>query len=191
MKLETFKNKKSKAMLHASRFRFQEAFSFIGVITAISVASMGLMGILSLASTSIKAAEAAQKRLIASGLAQEGLEIVRSIRRSNLEWTHWEWLATTTPLDVLIGEVREYCVQYDTTTLPDSVCSDSDEVLLFDSVSRFYQYVNGDDSGFYRKITMERISLDEIKVIVETKWRLRGRDQWHYLIAQDRLWNWK
>ena len=52
-----------------------------------------------------------------------------------------------------------------------------------------YQYNVGDDTIFYRKVTLTRKGLDEVKVEVEVKWTIKG--QTHTLVVEDRLWNWK
>lgn len=180
-------------MLYALRFMLQdEGFSFIGVITGISIAMTALVGILSLASMSLKSAEIAQSRMIASGLAQEGLEVIRGVRRSYLEWTQWDWYATSSPTLIPIGTSVDYCVQYDTFSLVGQACDDPDEEpLKFDALSGLYQYVSGDDTPFYRKVIMTRLDVDEIKVVAQIKWKARANDEWYTLVAEDRLWNWK
>ena len=65
----------------------------------------------------------------------------------------------------------------------------SETPLKLDANTGLYQYDSGDNSPFYRKVTLTKNSYREVKVVVEVKWQLKG--QWYYLTVEDRLWNWK
>jgi len=149
----------------------QKGFSLLEVIVAVFIVAVGLVGILTLANMSLKGASTSKMKLIASGLAQEGIEVVRDIRRSNTEWDDWY-------SGVSNGDYR---VQYNSANL----MSFSETPLKLDTNSGLYQYSSGDDSSFYRKITLTKISADEVKVVMEVKWPDNT------LTAEDRLWNWK
>ena len=153
----------------------QKGFSLLEVIIAMFIAAVGLVGILSLANMSLKGSSLSENRLIASGLAQEGIEIIRDIRKSNVEWDDWYAALPN-------GDWR---VQYDSTSLTTPY---SGAYLQMDA-NGLYQYDSGPDTFFKRKITLTKISADEVKVIAELKWQIKGN--WHYLIAENRLWNWK
>lgn len=148
----------------------QKGFSLLEVMIAVFITAVGLVGILSLANISLRASSFGENRLIASGLAQEGIEIIRDMRRSEIEWD--DWYNT-----ILNGN---YLVQYNNPNL----ISYSEIPLKIDG-NNFYQYDNGSNSIFYRKVTLNKISADEVKVVVEIKWQDSA------LIAEDRLWNWK
>ena len=84
-------------------FKEKNGFSLIGIIVATFITLVGLVAILALASISLTGASTSKSRLIASGLAQEGIEIVRDIRASYADWIDWEWYSTTAPLLHSIG----------------------------------------------------------------------------------------
>ena len=153
----------------------QKGFSLLGLIVAVFIVAVGLVGILALASISLKGAFSSEMRLIASGLAQEGIEIVRDMRRSNTEWDDWYVLVSS----------GNYRVQYNSISLMSFLSTP----LRLNTGSGLYQYGSGGNTPFYRRVELTKISADEVKVVVEVKWQTKG--QWHFLTAEDRLWNWK
>jgi len=159
-----------------NKFPKNKGFSLLGVIIAIFITTVGLGALLSLATMSLKQASPSRMKTIASGLAQEGIEIVREIRKSYANWDDWY-------SGVIDGDYR---VQYDSASLMPFV----EIPLRLNTGSGLYQYSSGGDSHFYRKITLTKISADEVKAVVEVKWQTQG-GQWHNLTAEDRLWNWK
>jgi hypothetical protein len=160
----------------------QKGLSLIGVLVAILITSTGLVAVLNLANISLKGSQVGKMRLIASGLVQEGIEIVRDIRRSNADWIDWEWYGANGA--IATSSSQSYLVQYNNANL-----ISFSEAPLKINTDGFYQYDFGNDTVFYRKVTLTKNSFQEVKVVVEVKWRLKG--QWHYLTIEDRLWNWK
>ncbi len=163
----------------------QKGVSLLGVIIATFIVAVGLIAILSLANKTLKSSTTSKMRLIASGLAQEGIEIVRETRKSYPEWADW--------YSGIFGTTI-YRPQYNSECLiccpnPVSPCPGSNTPLRLETSSGLYQYNYGNNSPFYREVTLTKISDDEVEVIVEVKWQTKG--EWHYLIAEDRLWNWK
>jgi type II secretory pathway pseudopilin PulG len=152
-------------------------FTLIGVIVAMFILTVGLASILSLAAASLKGAAVSENRLIASTLAQEGIEMIREMRKSYPEWQDW--------YDVVVD--GDYRVQYDVPYL----LGFSERPLRLRTNSNYgkYQYDSGSNSIFYRKVTLDKVSAAEVDVTVEMKWDSKG--QTHYLIAKDTLWNWK
>lgn len=156
----------------------KKGFSLLEVIIAIFVIIIGIVGAMNLLNYSISSAVIGKSQIIASNLAQEGIEIVRNIRDSNwLKGAVW-----TTGLDGCSSGCR---AQYNKGSL----------LLLFDNPALridengFYQYDSGPDALFHRKITISSISVDEIKVVSEVTWYERGRS--HIINAEDRLYDWK
>ena len=149
-------------------------FSLIGVIASLFIISVGLTGVVSLAGMSLKSSTTSKMRLIASGLAQEGIETIRDLRRANVEWDNWYSSISN----------DDYRVQYNI----ESLISFSDTPLKID-VQGYYQYDSGDDSSFYRKVNFNKISANELELTVEIKWKIK--DKWAYLTVEDHLWNWK
>ena len=151
----------------------QKGFSLLGVMVAVFLISMGLVAILSLANYSLRAATLSKNKTTASFLAQEGIEAVRYIRESQSDWNAWYNSINS----------GSYRIRYNS-----GLFGFVDTPLLINS-NGFYQYSSGAATPFYRRIILNKISANELSVSAEIKWQDRGK--WHYLTAEDRLWNWK
>ena len=152
----------------------ESGFSLLGVIAAFFIITVGMVGILGLANTTIKGSSLSKMRLIASGLAQEGVEVVRNMR-ADTDWTVWHTTISN----------GNYIIQYDSS----SFLPFQETPLKFNSTSGLYQYDSGNNSPFYRKVSLTKISNNEAKIVVEIKWQIK--EQWHYLTVEDRLWDWR
>jgi len=157
--------------------RQQNGFSLLGVIIAIFIISIGLSGVLNLANYALQSSYQGETGTIASGLAQEGIEMVRYMRSTNVNWANW------------YGSVSngDYRVQFSNN----SFLPFSDVPLNIDSSTGLYQYGGSvsPDSIYYRKINIQKLSADEMKVTAEVKWQIKG--VWHSLVVEDRLWAWQ
>jgi hypothetical protein len=153
----------------------QAGLSLLGIIVAFFIISFGMVGILSLSNYSLNISSQSKNETIASGLAQEGVEMIRFMRSANVNWADW--------YDSIVS--GNYLVQYNTNSLFEF----SETPLKINSLSGLYQYESGNNTIFYRRINLEKISDDEIKVLSEIKWQDKGA--WHFLTVEDRLWNWQ
>lgn len=156
--------------------REQKGFSLLGIIIALFIIGVGLAAILTLVNFSLRAATTSKDKVIASFLAQDGIEAVRFMRESQSDWDAWYNSINS----------GAYLIQYNS-----GLMGFSDSPLLINS-SSFFQYSSGVASPFYRRMILTKApagNQDELKVVAEIKWQDRG--QWHYLTAEDRLWNWK
>jgi len=67
-----------------------KAFSFVEVMIAVFLLSVGMIAVITLMSGSLRDSMDSRNQVIASGLAQEGTELVKNIRDTN-------WLANSDP----------------------------------------------------------------------------------------------
>jgi hypothetical protein len=155
-------------------------FSLMEVIVAIFFLSVGLLGALTLINYTLISISVNSSRLVAANLAQEGIEIIRNFRDSNFGASGWDdWYSS-----IVNGDYR---VQYNDVALRPF----SDTQLLYDSATGLYGYDagSGTPNVFKRKITLEKISNVEVKVVVQMTWTEKGRER--FLTVEDRLWNWR
>jgi len=163
-------------------------FTLLEVILAITVLTIAVGGSFALISKITASVSAVQSKLIASYLAQEGIEIVKNIRDTN-------WLKDQ-PWDQSLG-AGNYEIDYLTTTTEGSSCPGS---CTYDDGLRFLE-IDGD--GFYgydlshvnktifkRKITISNEGPDKMKVSVEVFWEERGK-LYPPAVAQEYLYDWK
>lgn len=162
----------------SKKIKAKNGFSILEVIIALYIIIMGLASVLSLVSFSTQNASVGSSKLIAANLAQEGVEIVKNIRDLNYGTSSWDvWYA-----DVADGN---YIAQFTDVSLRPF----ADIPLKYDSLNGFYHYDLGNDSVFKRKITLTKLSDDEVKVVSQVEWTERSR--LHSFIVEDRLWNWR
>ena len=188
--------------ISGSRFQIpgfrDSGFTFIEVIVAIFIMSIGVVGTLIAVQAAISSTSQSCSRLTAANLAQEGIEIVRSIRDTN--WLE-QRTATTTPWDENVG-AGDWEADYTDTNIENP----SLDLCVFPCVYNnlhflkkidggFYNYSSGNDTQFKRKITItpEHASPDPdpsqyeiLKISVTVYWGGGG----HSILAQEELYNW-
>lgn len=148
------------------------------VIIAVTIIAVGLIAIVALVNLSVSGIRVNKSRIIASNLAQEGLEIVRNIRDNN--WLSYKRGLTNWKDGLAAGDYR---VQYDSEAL----LAFSSIPLQIDS-NGFYQYGGGTNTLFYRKITIQNIDDNQFRAVCEITWQENGRD--NTLSAETRFYNW-
>jgi len=154
-------------------------FSMIEVVIAVSIITTALIASLALITSSISSIQLNKTKIIATGLAQEGLEIVRNIRDNN--WLDYK-RSSINWLDGL--SAGDYRVQYDS----ESLLAFSPTPLKIDS-NGFYKYGDsGTNTPFYRKITIQIVDENQIKVTAVVSWTEKRRSE--IVSAETRLYNW-
>lgn len=157
-----------------------KSFTLIEVTVAIFLVTVGVGGIFALIQQSISSISISSSRLVASYLAQEGIEVVRNIRDSN-----WLEQRTTpaTPWDDGLS-AGEWEADYQTNDLTQSYTGN---FLNIDG-NGFYSYFSGESTNFKRKITVSKISDYNLEISVKVEWSERGRN--HDVEVIDHLYNW-
>lgn len=158
--------------------------SILEVVVAIMVITMGMIGVLSLVIQNVQAQYINKNVLIASGLAQEGLELVRNIRDLN-------WL---TPGNVwnqnIVGD-NTYTMDYGGLASIKMAINSIDEAgarLYVDSNGLYTHTVTAAATNFYRLITV----VDQGNYL-DIKCTIRWKDgtQNHNYAAETYLYNWR
>lgn len=150
------------------------------VVIAVAVIVIALASSIALISFSVSSIRTGKAKIIAVSLAQEGLEIVRNIRDSN--WLPPNYKRKPENWRDGLEEGLNWQVQYNRTDI-----FSGDDFLRRDG-NGFYRYDTGSVTPFKRKITIEYIGNNQIKVISEVTWQEKGRS--YAIGVEDRLWNW-
>lgn len=157
----------------------KRGFTLIEVIVAIGIISLVSTGAMFAISLSLASANRIRNNLIAAGLAQEGLEIVRGIR--DRDWH----LGNTFGASLGNGD---YIINWDSQSL----VAFSDTFLKKDS-DGFFNYTSGQDTIFKRKIIIEDSSQNPATVEkvakVEVSWQEKSSPK--LIQAELRLFSWR
>ena len=158
-----------------------KSFTLIEVLAAIFLITVGVMAALIVINQTTVFTQVTSSRLVASYLAQEGIEIVKNIRDSNFLKIHKGIIAEEHWIDGLTGCEGGCEADYD-----DSGLVSADRYLKING--GFYNYDSGIETAFKRKITITPDGSDILKVLVEVSWTERGRT--HQVTAQENLYKW-
>jgi type II secretory pathway pseudopilin PulG len=171
-------------------------FTLIEVLAAMFIVVMGVVGIFGLVTRTVSSTSLVNSQLVASYLAQEGLEMVRNIRDANFRRVH-KGVAQATWTDGLTGCTTGCEADYNDSAL----VSFQDRFLKLDN--GFYTYDAGTDTIFTRKIiiTPKRgvpsscvplippdASDDILCVSVDVSWQDRGNTR--IVRGATELYNW-
>jgi len=164
-------------------------FTILEVTLAVFLVAVGALGSYALIQRTLYAAKFSQDKLIASYLAQEGIEVVKNVRDTNwLKGQSWD-------MDLSEGEFN---IDYKTRDVDNSGCPAVGETLKIGTAgddNGFYNCSSGNETKFTRKVIIsDKVDLDgdtlwdKMTVTVEVK-----RIGFMPLIvtAQDVLYKWK
>ena len=159
-----------------------KGFTLLETIIAVAILATGIVASLTLVSKSIRSVSVSQNRLVASYLAQEGLELVRNARDNN-------WKDSNYPTSVNWDDGWSDCTDCEIDYTVNTVSDIGDPVLKLDT-SNFYNYTSGTDTIFKRRVTVVTIVANEQKQIIsEVAWIDRGNN--YSMSVEGYLYNWQ
>jgi len=163
----------------------KRGFTLIEALVSITILIIGILSGLVLISRSLYNVTIIQDRIKAALLAQEGIELVRKIRDSNFiaqingedrSWndglTDGEYIIESHPADDNSIELVPF----------------SEAPLKFDAITHLYNYSTGQNSPFFRKITIQKINDNELKILSTVEWRSKNIK--FQITAEDHLYRW-
>ncbi len=155
----------------------QKGFTLAESVIAITLIIIGIIGILNLINRSAGFANIASNRLIASNLGQEAIEMVRNVRDSN--WVNGE---------VWNGGLVGICSGVFEVDYRQGLKCDTNSFLLFDDEEFGYNYEQGRQTIYKRRIVITPISNAELRIQAIVSWQTRGGD--FEIVVEDHLYNW-
>ena len=157
------------------------------VIIAISIIIVGLLAVLHLLSRSISLNKVVSNQLVATYLAEEGIEVAKNILDANVIKigignppfnNSNAWNRDFTP--------GSYEIDYQSPALE----SNQNRQLNFDFNTGFYSYAFGSSTPFQRQVDVDRISNDELRIVARVNWITRGGAT-STVVLEDHFYNWR
>jgi prepilin-type N-terminal cleavage/methylation domain-containing protein len=169
--------------MEKNKFKNSKGFTFLEVIVAIFIISIGVVGVVKFMPSIISENSINYSRLTAAYLAQEGIEIARNIRDSNLlQGQSWDYGLNTAACN---GGCE---ADYINASQPDpNLLSFGTGRYLYIGGSGFYGYFGATATKYKRKITFISNGNDAT-VTVNVLWSERGKS--YGFPVQERLYNW-
>lgn len=188
------------------KFFYQKntGFTLVETLIAISIFSLSILALMAVLSQGISDTIYAKKKVIATYLAQEGVEYVRTLRDTYVLYSvsgQSGWDAFNTKLT----ETGANCddsngcyfddqnLNYMDQTVPIAdisliACVSDCPVLLYDETSGKYGYALGESSTYIRKIQISQINADETKIFSTVSWP-QGSGVYQITFSEN-LFNW-
>jgi len=162
-------------------------FTLLEVIAAIFILTVGIGGSFALIQQTISTASMIQSRLIAAYLGQEGIEIIRNIRDNNWLEQRESFQSPPEPdwnkgMSGCQGPINCCEGDYKTKMSPSKTPLTSLVGCDFNSLNYlnidsdgFYSYLPGTPTKFKRKILIDPIEDNKIKVAVIIQWEEKSK----------------
>lgn len=193
--MKNFFRQKNNRKAYPAKLQRSRGFTLVESLIAISIFSVSVVALMSFLSQGISNTGYAKKKIIATYLAQEGIEFVRNTRDSYILYTSispsLSW--ATFRAKLMSCNLGSEC-GFDTSVPINSassifLCSaHTEQCKLYINNGNYNTNVSGSDSGFVRNIRMDLISADEIKIYSTVSWTHNGQS-FNITLVND-LFNW-
>ena len=165
--------------------QYNQGFTLVELLVSLFILSIALAGAFAVISFNVNNANFVKNSFIASGLAQEGVELVRNLR--DTDWHTGAEFGSFGGSDSLADGA--YRVQWDSSELDSSGVS---EPLALDAAG-VYAYDSGTPTIFRREVELRRVvpasgPVVEIVATVTVSWNERSGEK--TVIAEEHLFNW-
>ena len=183
--------------------KLDKGFTLVETLVAISIFTLSILALLVVLTQGISNTTYAKSKIVASYLAQEGIEYIRNMRDTFVLYgatSQAGWDAFNNKL-ASCSSTGNGCffnadnLNYSDSTQPMSdiiltACSSSlcsNGALFYDSTTGEYGF-SGVASGYTRKITMSQVSADETKILSTVYWT-QGSGSYSIVFSES-LFNW-
>jgi len=153
-------------------------FTLIEVLVSLVIITVAMGPVIILATSAVNVTSRIEHNLIASNLAQEGIEVIRNIRDTN--WANNRSFDNNLP----VGTWR---VQWD--TIGGGLMAVTPNPVLKKN-NGLYNYVIGTDTVFRRTVTISKPNSGELVLVSSVTWLERGNIN-RTISAESHLFNWK
>jgi len=148
-----------------------KGFTLIELLITITVISVGILGAYTAIQQAISTIDYARSRLTAAFLAQEGLEIIKNIRDTNLLEPGVVWSEGLSSGEY---EIDYQDVRYLSPSLSNcSGCDYASLEFLKKLDGDLYNYSTGEKTKYKRKVLIEDIDPEHIRATVTVYWKTK------------------
>lgn len=163
------------------QYSTRRAFTLVETLVAISILLIAVVGPISLIGNAIHNLYYAKDEMIAIHLAQEGVEVIRQVRDSNM-------LDGGLPWDAWIAS-GNYVINVNSDTPVIAYGGGADPQPVYVGVAGLYNQSGGTATQFKRMVTTSNVDVGrEIKVMSTVTWMTGG--QVGSVVATDYLFRW-
>jgi len=172
-------------------------FTLIELLITVSVITVGILGVFTAVQQGIIIVDYSRSRLTAAFLAQEGVEIIKNIRDTNLLEGRTGTVLWNAGIDPGASP-KEYEVVYDDVDnegvfLSSAFCSPncdfSNLKFLKKTDNVLYNYSLGDNTRYKRKIRIEKISDEHLRLTIVVYWTTKkGSDEFQLMQEMYKWW---
>ena len=156
-----------------------KGFSLIEMVVAVFVILVGVVTTFGVLQKIIVSTSISSSRLVATYLAQEGIEVVRNVRDTN-------WVESKNWTQDIGGGGGGLETDYDDETVKSPWIGEGSFLEI--NNEGFYSYDSGVETKFKRKIIINETPSEKLEVKVEVFWKEHGRD--YRIVVQEDLYNW-
>ncbi len=173
----------------------KKGFTLVETLIAISIFSVSVIALMSFLSQNISNAGYAKRRMIATYLAQEGIESVRNMRDTYVfysgttsnDWNKFK--AQLSPCNLGNECGFNNAIYSDDPNYVFKCSSNPNSCKLFLNNGNYNTNSIGSDSGYSRTIRMDVISADEVRIYSAVSWTQVGGFP-HSVTLTENLFNW-
>lgn len=163
-----------------------QAFTLVETLVAVTVLVIAVVGPLYAVHKAVTASFTARDSLVATALAQEGMEYVRSVRDSNYLAGDSNWLNGLSLCTAATG----CAVDPNAPTPSIQACASSGcAPLRLDTSSRYRQSSTGTVTRFSRKVLITTVSATDVLVTVTVSWSTLRIP--YSVTVSEHLYNWQ
>ncbi|MFA6076918.1 MAG: prepilin-type N-terminal cleavage/methylation domain-containing protein [Candidatus Paceibacterota bacterium] len=174
--------------------KFTTGFTLVEVLVAISIFTVSLIGIMSVLASGIANTNYAKQKMIATYLAQEGIEYIRNMRDTAVLYGNgnpWEGSFKAQLSSCNDPDEDNNPCGLDEPPFGVTVCTNPSDCRLYLDNGNYSTTVSVVDSGFIRKIWMVPIgagNTDEVKIFSRVEWT-QGSGGYNVTFSEN-LFNW-
>ncbi len=173
-----------------TRQALQKGFTLVETLVAVLILAITITGVFAALSINRDIAGQTRRNFIASGLVQEGVEVVHNLRDN--DWLQDRAFGTFGDTSAFAVADGDYRVQSDSVKL---LPLDTNPTLTIDSVSGLYSYdstATSKTTPFHRVIHVQsvpsQIPAVEKIITVTVTWQEKGREM--SIAAEEHLFDW-